>query len=344
MTMRITSLQLGALWVGVQCCWIGGAPSSVYAAPGEPMIKIDGSSTVYPITEAVAEEFAKVSPKSKVTVGISGTGGGFKKFCAGETHISDASRPIKATEIAACREKGIEYIELPVAYDALSIVVNPKNSWATSMTVAELKKLWEPEAQAKIAKWNQIRAEWPDKPIALFGAGVDSGTYDYFTEAVVGKEHSSRGDFTSSEDDNTLVQGVANDANALGFFGFAYYLENVDKLKAVGVDDGKSENGAGPQLPSHEAVVKGVYQPLSRPLFIYVSKAALQSPELKQFVEFYLKQAGTLAKEVGYVELPPEVYVLASERLRKTTTGSIFASGGSQVGVTLADLLKGENG
>jgi phosphate transport system substrate-binding protein len=308
------------------------------------MIKIDGSSTVYPITEAVAEEFGKISAKAKVTVGISGTGGGFKKFCAGETHISDASRPIKAAEIAACKEKGIDYIELPVAYDALSIVVNPKNSWATSMTVAELKKLWEPEAQAKIIKWNQIRPEWPDKPIALFGAGVDSGTYDYFTEAIVGKEHSSRGDFTSSEDDNTLVQGVASDANALGFFGFAYYLENADKLKAVAVDDGKPENGAGPQLPSHEAVVKGVYQPLSRPLFIYVSKAALESPELKRFVEFYLKKVGTLAKEVGYVELQPEVYTLATERLKKTTTGSIFASGGSQVGVTLADLLKREQG
>jgi phosphate transport system substrate-binding protein len=232
-------------------------------------IKVDGSSTVYPITEAVGEEFQKLHPDVKVVVGISGTGGGFKKFCNGETDISNASRPILQKEIDTCAQNGIEYIELPVAYDALSVVVNPRNDWVACMTVAELKKIWEPDAQGKITRWNQVRPEWPDAPLNLYGAGTDSGTFDYFTEAIVGKAKASRGDYTASEDDNVLVQGVANDQYALGYFGLAYYFENQDKLKAVAIDNGK-----GCVLPSEETVRNGTYQPLSRPLFIYVSRKA----------------------------------------------------------------------
>ena len=277
--------------------------SQVFAAPtmaGD--IKIDGSSTVYPITEAVAEEFGIKNKGARVTVGVSGTGGGFKKFCKGETQISNASRHIKDSEKELCAKEGINFIELPVAYDALSVVVNKKNTWLHTITIAELKKLWEPEAQKKITHWNQIRADWPNKPIALFGPGVDSGTFDYFTEVVVGKAQASRGDFTSSEDDNVLVQGVANNINALGFFGMAYYQENKDKLTAV-----KIENGKGGVLPTIDNVVSGKYEPLSRPLFIYVNKNALATPTIKEFVAFYLDSAPELANEVGYVQLPSDV-------------------------------------
>lgn len=305
-------------------------------------IKIDGSSTVYPITEAMAEEFGKKNSGTQVTVGISGTGGGFKKFCVGETDISDASRPIKAAEVEMCKQNSVEYVELPIAYDALTVVINPKNTWATTMTVADLKRIWEPEAQGKIMTWNQIRPNWPNKPIRLYGPGVDSGTYDYFTEAVVGKEHSSRGDFTSSEDDNVLVQGVASDEGALGFFGLAYYEENKGKLKAVAIDDEKDTNGKGPQVASAENVIKGIYQPLARPLFIYVSKKAAERPEVAEFTKFYLAQSISLAKEVGYVSLPNTVATLAQNRFDGRVFGSIFAGGGSQVGVSLEDLLKKE--
>ena len=305
-------------------------------------LSIDGSSTVYPITEAVAEEFQKVNPKAKVTVGISGTGGGFKKFCSGETDISDASRPIKPTEVEACKAKGIEYIELPIAYDGLAVLVNPKNDWATCLTVKELKTIWEPEAQGKVTKWSQVRPGWPEKDIHLFGPGVDSGTYDYFTEAVVGKEHSSRGDFQSSEDDNVLVQGIANDPLALGFFGFSYYEENKGKLKLAGIDDEKAENGAGCIQPSVETVVKGSYQPLSRPLFIYVKKSAADTPLVKAFVKFYLEKAPTLVREVGDIPFAGDAYTLVQTRFDKGVTGSLFEGKGSQVGVTIADLMKRE--
>jgi phosphate transport system substrate-binding protein len=314
-----------------------GAPLAVSAS--RHLVKVDGSSTVYPITEAVAEEFQKVEKGAVlVTVGISGTGGGFKKFCAGETDISDASRPIKASEIDACKKGWVEYIELPVAYDGLAVVVNPQNTWVDTLTVAELKKLWAPEAQGKITKWSQIRAGWPDKEIHLFGPGVDSGTYDYFTEAIVGKEHSSRGDFTSSEDDNVLVQGVSTDIYALGFFGVAYYEENSDKLKLVSIDDQKDENGKGPQLPTFENVATGKYQPLSRPLFIYVARKSSGRAEVKRFILFYLKNGAELSKEVGYISLPPKAYELALQRFNKKVTGSMF-TGGSQVGVKIEDLL-----
>ncbi|MFZ5470467.1 MAG: PstS family phosphate ABC transporter substrate-binding protein [Myxococcota bacterium] len=305
------------------------------------LIKVDGSSTVFPITEAVAEEFQAANREVKVTVGISGTGGGFKKFCSGETDLSDASRPIKPSEVELCAKNGIEYVELPVAYDGLAVLVNPKNDWVTSMTVAELKKLWEPEAQGKVTRWSQLREGWPDEKVTLYGAGVDSGTYDYFTEAVVGKEHSSRGDFTSSEDDNVLVQGIAGDPHALGFFGFAYYAENADKLKLVPIDDGKPENGDGPVAPSAKTVRNGTYQPLSRPIFVYVAKKALERPELVSFVKFYLANAAKLVSEVGYIPLPDRAYALAQERVDARVTGSLFHGKGSQVGVSIEDLLGG---
>jgi phosphate transport system substrate-binding protein len=282
----------------------GGSSSSAGSTGGAPaLITLDGSSTVFPISEAVAEEFQKSVPNTRVTVGISGTGGGFQKFCRGETDISDASRPISATEIAACGKSGVEYVELPVAYDGIAITVNPKASWISDITVAELKTLWAPEAQGKVTRWNQVRASWPDREIHLFGAGVDSGTYDYFTEAVTGKAKASRGDFTSSEDDNVLVQGVSSDELALGFLPFAYYEENRDRLKLVPVDDGKADNGAGPMLPSPDTIRVGTYQPLSRPVFIYVSTKAAGRPEVQKFVEFYLKEAETLVREVNYVGL-----------------------------------------
>lgn len=266
-------------------------------------IKIDGSSTVYPITEAVAEEFRISNPGVNVSIGISGTGGGFKKFGRGETDISDASRPIKAGEDSLCKANSIEYVSLMIAYDGLAVLINPANDWVDHLTVEELKRIWEPKAQNVIMKWNQIRPEWPDAEIHLFGPGVASGTYDYFTEAIVGKSGSSRGDFTASEDDNVLVQGVAGDKYSLGFFGLAYYEENKDKLKLVSID-----NGAGPVYPSMETVGNGSYSPLSRPVFIYVSKKAAERDEVRSFVEFYLEHVGVLAKEVGYVPLPADKY------------------------------------
>lgn len=308
---------------------------AVKAGADSKLIKADGSSTVYPITEAVAEEFQSVKKgKVKVTVGISGTGGGFKRFCRGETDISDASRPIKKSEIDACKEKNIEYIELPVAYDGLAVVINPKNTWAKSFTVADLKKMWEPSAEKKVTKWNQIRPEWPAVELKLFGPGSDSGTFEYFTEAVVGKAKSSRGDFTASEDDNVLVQGVSGDKGALGYFGLAYYEENKDKLKVVPIDGGK-----GPVSPTEKTVEDNSYQPLSRPLFIYINKAAVSRPEVKEFVEFYLKNAPKLVKEAKYIALPAKAYKLAEERFAKMKTGTIF-SGTPAVGVKIEDLLQ----
>ena len=306
------------------------------------MIKVDGSSTVYPISEAVAEEFQKAHRNVNVTVGVSGTGGGFQKFCRGETDISNASRPIKPTEVETCQKSGIDFIELPVAYDGLAVVVNPKNTWAASMTVEELRKLWAPEAQGKIMRWNQVRASWPDREIHLYGAGVDSGTYDYFTEAIVGKEGASRGDFTSSEDDNVLVQGIANDELALGFMGIAYVEQNKGRLKLVPIDDGKPDNGAGPVVASVETVRNGTYQPLSRPLFVYVSRKAAERPEVQTFVQSYFGDGKELVAEVGYVQLTDPIYELAQKHFADRKTGTAFGQGGSQVGVTLEDLLARE--
>jgi phosphate transport system substrate-binding protein len=268
-------------------------------------IKIDGSSTVYPITEAVAEEFRAEQPDVKVTVGVSGTGGGFKKFSRGEIDINDASRPIKEQEASASRENNITYLELKVAYDGLVIVVNKENTWVDHFTVEELKKIWEPEAQEKITMWNQIRPAWPKEKFSLYGPGVASGTYDYFTEAIVGKSGSSRGDYTASEDDNVLVQGTSGDKNGLAFFGLAYYEENKDKLKLIGVDNGK-----GVILPTIETVKNGTYAPLSRPIFIYVTDAAAKRPEVSSFVNFYLKNAPTLVPDVGYIPLTDNEYIV----------------------------------
>jgi phosphate transport system substrate-binding protein len=311
-------------------------------AGAQDLIQVDGSSTVYPITEAMAEEFQLASAgKYRVTVGISGTGGGFKKFCRGETHISDASRPIKESERADCKEAGIEFIELPVALDALTVMVNPENDWVDHLTVDELKKVWEPEAQGKVNNWSQVREGFPDRPLTLYGAGVDSGTYDYFTEAVVGEEGASRGDFTASEDDNVLVQGIASDPNALGFFGLAYYVENQGRLKAVPI---QPPGGGAAVLPSVETARDGSYQPLSRPIFIYVSKQAADELEaVRQFVEFYLdpENAELLVEEVGYVPLPTEAYELALRNFEERHTGTAFA-GGSQVGVAIKELLAAE--
>jgi len=324
----------------VATAMLGGmlAASHVVLA-ATPTVTVDGSSTVYPITEAVAEDFQK-SKKNKVqvTVGISGTGGGFKKFCRGETDISDASRPILEKEMKLCAENGIKYIELPVAFDAMTVVINPKNTWAEKITVAELKKMWEPGAQGKITRWNQVNPAWPDAPLNLFGPGADSGTFDYFTEAIVGKAKSSRGDFTASEDDNVLVQGVSRDENALGYFGYAYYAENTSKMKAVAIIE---KDGKPAVLPSVETVMKGTYQPLARPLFIYVSNKAVEKAEVREFIEYYIKNAAALSKEVGYVPLGAADYSLASKNFSSRKLGTGFG-GIPEVGVEMKDLLTRE--
>lgn len=310
------------------------ASSAVVAAP---LVAIDGSSTVYPITEAVAEEFQKAKKGAvKVTVGISGTGGGFKKFCRGETDISNASRPILEKEMADCRAAGIKYVELPIAFDALTVVVNPKNAFLKQITVEELKTMWEPAAQGKVLSWKDVNPAWSDAKLKLFGPGADSGTFDYFTEAVVGKAKSSRGDYTASEDDNVLVQGVSRDNGGLGYFGFAYYVENKAKLKAVPVVNPKTGKAVEPSL---ENVISGAYQPLSRPIFIYVSAKSIDKPEVKEFVEFYLKNGGALAKEVKYVPLTDADYKHAADNFAKRKTGTAFG-GHSEVGVKVSDLLK----
>jgi phosphate transport system substrate-binding protein len=307
--------------------------------PVEGTILVDGSSTVAPITMAVAEEFQKVYPQVRVPVGISGTGGGFKKFCAGETDISDASRPIKKSEAEVCAQNNVEYIELPVGFDGLAVMVNPANDFVTCLTVEELKKIWEPDAEGKITNWSQVRAGFPDRPLTLYGPGVDSGTFDYFTEAIVGKAQASRGDYLPSEDDNVLVQGIAGDPNALGYFGLAYYEENKDKLKLVAIDAGDGNC----VYPTPETVANGTYKPLSRPLFIYVNRArADEKDEIDLFVKYYLEHAKTLVRDVGYIPLPDEIYSLAMQRYEKRIVGSVFKGGGPQVGVTLADLLKAE--
>jgi phosphate transport system substrate-binding protein len=307
------------------------------SAFAQATVKIDGSSTVYPITEAVAEEFQTMKKGAvRVTVGISGTGGGFKKFCRGEIDISDASRPILEKEMAACKEAGIKYIELPVAFDALTVVMNPKNDFLKQISIEEMKAMWEPSAQGKVTTWKQINSAWPDTGLKLFGPGADSGTFDYFTEAIVGKSKSSRGDYTASEDDNVLVQGVSRDKGALGYFGFAYYIENKDKLRAVPVVNPKTGTAVEPSL---DAVIAGDYQPLSRPIFIYVNAASVAKPEVKEFVEFYLKNAPVLTREVKYVPLTEGDYKHALANFSKMKTGTAFG-GHAEVGVKVSDLLK----
>jgi phosphate transport system substrate-binding protein len=329
------------------------APTQQVAAAGKPVepankadlaklkgeVVIDGSSTVYPVTQAAAEEFRQYAKDVKISVGISGTGGGFKKFCNGETDIQDASRPIDPAEQEACKAKNIEYIELPVAFDGLAVVVSPKNTWATCMTKAELKKIWEPAAQGKITNWKQVRDSFPDKPLKLFGAGTDSGTFDYFTQAINGKEKDSRGDFQASEDDNVLVQGVSGDENAMGFFGYAYVVENQGKVKAIQIDD----KGDGKCVaPSIDTVKNGTYQPLSRPIFVYVKKAVAERPEIKSFISFYLSKSFTpliQSREVGYIALEDKIYEALLKRWSAGTTGTLFPKG-AEVGATLDRYLQ----
>jgi len=328
-SQRLAFAAMAAFIAGAVCI---GTP-----AAHAQLVKIDGSSTVFPITEAMAEDFQKSKKgKVKVTVGISGTGGGFKKFCRGETDISDASRPILKKEMDDCRAAGVQYIELPVAYDALTVVIHPDNKWAQTLTVAELRKMWEPGAQGKVKTWKQVNPAWPDQPLKLFGAGADSGTFDYFTEAINGKAKSSRGDFTASEDDNVLVQGVSRDPHALGFFGFSYYLENQDKLKAVGI---VAKEGGKPVVPSFDSVVNGTYQPLARPIFIYVNAKSLERPEVKEFVEFYMNNGEKLVREVKYVPLPPSAYTYNVDHAQKKVLGTKFG-GENKVGLTIEQLMK----
>ena len=309
------------------------------AAAHAQVVKVDGSSTVYPITEGVAEDFQKSKKNAiKVTVGISGTGGGFKKLCRGEIDVQNASRPILEKEMADCRAAGIEYIELPVAYDALTVVMNPRNAFLKSITVAELKMIWEPAAQGKVMRWNQVNPAWPDAPIKLFGAGSDSGTFDYFTEAINGKAKSSRGDYTASEDDNVLVQGVAQDLNAIGYFGYAYYAENQSRLKAVPIVE---KSGKPPVLPSEATVIDGTYQPLARPIFIYINAKSLAKPEVREFAEYYMKNAAKIAKEVKYVPLPAKAYTVGLDHIAKGKKGTVMG-GKNEVGIRIDELLARE--
>lgn len=323
--MKITQFSVLALALAASC----GNSGSDEAHAGNNLsgrVAIDGSSTVFPITEAVAEEYRKVEPGVRVTVGVSGTGGGFKKFIAGETDISDASRYIKNKELAGCAEKGREFIEIPVAYDGLAVVVNKKNTFVSTMTIEELKRMWSSDSTAKT--WSDIREGWPDRPFKLFAPGQDSGTFDYFTDTVNGKSGNCRGDVTFSEDDNVLVRGVIGDEDAIGFFGLAYYVENASQLNCVAVD-----GGTGPIKPSMETVENGSYSPLSRPLFIYVSTVASERPEVDSFVRFYIENARSLAGEVGYVPMPQKIYTSLLKRYETKVVGSLTGVEG-----TLEDL------
>ncbi|MBI4315914.1 MAG: PstS family phosphate ABC transporter substrate-binding protein [Chloroflexi bacterium] len=302
-----SALAVAAVFLAA-CGGAAPAPQPIAQTQLSGDIAIDGSSTVYPITEAVAEEFGKTRPDVRITVGIAGTGGGFKKFCNGETDISDASRAIKDSEKEACAAAGIEYEEFQVGLDGLTVVVNPANTFAACLTIAQLKTIWD--TGSTVANWNQVDPAFPDQPLTLYGPGTDSGTFDFFTEVVNGKAKQSRADFTASEDDNVLVQGVSGDANALGYFGLAYYIENQDKLTAVQIDGGK-----GCVAPSFDTVNQGVYAPLSRPLYVYVKKASLERPEVVEFVNYYISAASQLVDEVGYVAVPQDVYDAAVAKL-----------------------------
>jgi phosphate transport system substrate-binding protein len=310
---------------------------SAGSAFAQATIKIDGSSTVYPITEAVAEEYQKSKKNTvRVTVGISGTGGGFKKFCRGEIDISDASRPITKSEMEICAKAGIKYVEMPVAFDALTVVLHPSNTFAANLKPEQLKMIWEPAAQGKISNWNQVDPSFPDLPLKLYGPGADSGTFEYFTEATVGKAKSSRGDYTASEDDNVLVQGVSRDKGGLGYFGYAYYIENSSKLKAASI-----WNGSKYVAPSAEAVENGTYVPLARPIFIYANADSIKKPEVKEFIEFYMKHGAKLTKEVKYVPLPANIYAANVDHVNKMKLGTVFG-GMNEVGVKIEELVKRE--
>lgn len=309
----------------------------------EFILKVDGSSTVYPITEAVAEDYRNADPNLQVTIGISGTGGGMKKFTAGEIDICNASRPIKKSESDICKEKNIKFIEIPVAYDGLAVVVHPSNNWVDKLTVSELKMIWEAAAQGKIMNWSQVRKGFPDKPIKLFGPGTDSGTFDYFTEAINGKQGDSRGDYTASEDDNVLVQGVSSDEGSLGYFGLAYYEENASKLKLIPIDDGNESNGTGAITPSLTTVQNGTYAPLSRVLLIYANLESERNAAVKNFLNYYIENVPELAKEVGFIPLQPNLYAIIAQRLQNDVSGSIYTDG-HEVGTNLEQLLQAHAG
>ena len=306
---------------------------SVSAEQLRGTVSLDGSSTVFPISEAVAEEFLAVQPRVRVTVGASGTGGGFKKFLAGEIDINDASRPIKMKEVDKANEMGIGYIELPVAYDGLSVVVNKKNTWVDHLTVAELSKIWQPGST--VTNWSDVRDGWPEMKIRLYGPGTDSGTFDYFTETINGKSGASRPDYTANEDDNALVQGISGDEGSLGYFGYAYYAANQDKLKLVPIDGGK-----GPIAPTQTTINNGTYAPLSRPIFIYVRPDALDRKEVRTFVDFYIDSAAMLASEVGYIPLPDAVYAGAKKRIEVRELGTAYHKDATPVSANLLDAIK----
>lgn len=323
----------------IACVMLILAAGVAMPVSAQTFIKIDGSSTVFPITEAVADDYqATKGGAVKVTIGIAGTGGGFKKFCKGETDISGASRPILKKEMEECAKNGIKYMELPIAFDALTVVVSPKNKFLSKITVEELKKMWEPAAQGTVMRWKQINPAWPDTPIKLFGAGADSGTFDYFTDAIVGKTKSSRTDYVASEDDNVVVQGVARDPNSIGYFGYAYYVENSKKLKLVSI---VHQAGKPAVAPSVQSVIDGSYQPLSRPIFIYVSAKAAERPEVKGFVDFYLANAQKSVKEAKYIPLTDKDYKHAMLNFNSKKTGTAFG-GEPEIGVRIADLLRRE--
>ena len=332
-------ISLSAVLFSLSGCGSKPGNTPANSTGSSSLVKIDGSSTLFPVTEAVAEEYQKAKQgKVQVTVGISGTGGGFKKFTRGEIDVVNASRPILTEEMEQAKANGVEYIELPVAFDALTVVVNPQNTWVTSLTVEELKKIWEPAAQENVMTWNQIRPEFPNEKIALFGAGSDSGTFDYFTDAIVGKAKSSRGDYTGSEDDNVLVQGIEGNKYALGYLPFAYFEPHKDRMKAVLIQWEKNKVKE-PVAPSLENVLAGTYNPLSRPLFIYVNRKALDRPEVKDFVEYYLKNASVLAKEVKYLPLPDSAYEMGLQRLAAKQLGTGFG-GVPEVGLPIEEIMK----
>lgn len=334
-TGRIVQIVVTACILSLATAACGGGDVPEGGLSGS--VQIDGSSTVYPITEAVAEEFMLEHRGTRVTVGVSGTGGGFSKFLRGETDLNNASRPIKPIEIELAEQNGVSYIELPVAYDGLAVMVHPDNDWVECLTVDELRTIWEPGSD--VDRWNQIRPDFPNRELGLYGPGTDSGTYDYFTEAVIGESGASRSDFTASEDDNVLVQGVAGDPNSLGFFGFAYYEANQSRLKLIGIDDEDPSNGEDCVQPSLETVGNGTYTPLSRPLLLYAGAASADEETVREFVHFYLEYGGVLAEEVGYIPMSDEAYSLAQERFDRKITGTMFGSG-DVVGVTMRDLLQ----
>ncbi len=338
--LRLRAVPPGlALLFGIAVVLAGCGGSGDSSEDVSGSVSIDGSSTTYPLTEAVAEEFMTENRGARVTVGVSGTGGGFSKFLRGETDINDASRPISEGEQEKAEENDIEYIELPVAYDGLAVTVHPDNDWVDCLTVEELRRIWEPNSS--IERWSQVREEFPDRPIQLFGPGTASGTYDYFTEAIVGEGGASRSDFTASEDDNVLVQGISGTPNALGFFGLAYYENNAEDLKLIAIDSDEQNQGASCVEPSAETIQDGSYRPLSRPLFIYVNAAAADDPTVEAFVEFYLENANELASDVGYVGLSEDAYELALQRFQNRTTGTLFgAEDMDVVGAQVEEVLR----